>query len=53
MTASKDVILYNCGEKINDSFILLALFVKVGMKSKIPLLLSYWEESLIISNNHS
>lgn len=53
MTASNAVILYICGEKINDSFILLALFVKVEVKSKIPLLLFYWEESLIISSNNS
>lgn len=46
MTASSDVILYICGGKINDNFIFLALFVKVGMKSKIPLLLFHWEESL-------
>lgn len=41
MTTSNAVILYICGEKTNDSFILLALFIKVGMKSKIPLLLFY------------
>lgn len=34
--------------QINDSFVYLAVFVKVGMKTKIPLLLFYWEQSLII-----
>lgn len=53
MTASNDVIVYICGETFTDNFILLALLVKIGMKSKIPLLLFYWEESLIISSNNS
>lgn len=38
MTSGNDVILYICGGKINNNFIFLALFVKVEMKSKIPLL---------------
>lgn len=45
MTASNDVILYICGGKVNN-FIFLALSVKVGMKSKMPFLLFYREESL-------